>query len=573
MPLLHAVFEYQERACWVYVWQNQKDTYVLKSVLRVPRVKAGLDSNDQERQATAQTNATAIRHALKSRGFKIASGVAIVPKQWVTLRIVTLPSADTGELGEMARFEAERHIPFHVERHVVSYHVLRVEGIRGSQVLIAALDGPPAEEITAAMDLVGIRLKAIEVSTVTLANALMRSGKWDPETNPTVCQVDVGYDATDITILHGGIPIFARSIALGVDKVATALMPNVSVDDLTPRDIERLDLLNLPAFETDTEASLSTAPQTDMTPPQGTRASARSRIWHERLAGEISQTFEFARRQFECQSISKVFLSGPGAALGNLEQILRTTLGIEPVRIDPFSPGVQGVGESAAGAEPILKLEPGDSGLADAPWAFASAAGAVLRDAWSDAARINLLPKSYIDRLARAVRNRSMLTTVGLAVGLVVCILAYMFQIKSHREAMLKFYQEETQRNAKRVDEIKYRMTVVRILKQNASRKDSALSILNTLSGWGDLFDENERKVSLDRFEYNMIKGTLVLGGYVRGYPELSQFSQRLLDTKYFVGPPDRDPDRIVLAPYSRNMQVIAFRMRCRFPVQKETDD
>ncbi|MBN1868657.1 pilus assembly protein PilM [Candidatus Sumerlaeota bacterium] len=558
MPPLSAVFEFQERVCRICVWQNLKDAHVLRSVLHVPLAKAALDAGESGVEASVQANAAAIRQALKSADLKLREGSALIPKQWVTLRIVTLPSADPAELSEMARFEAERHIPFHAERHVVSHHVLRVEGIQGSQVLIAAVDGPPAVEITSTLEAAGIQLTALDVSTAALANALLYSGRWDPETDPTVCQIDVGLEAIDMTILHDGIPIFARSIALGIDRVVASLLPGEVAENLSPGDIRGLDLLQMRDSDRGEES------QDDSS---SAASAARHRLWHERLVHEIRQTFEFARRQFDCHPLSKIFLSGPGADLGGLERILRTSLGVEPVKIDPFDrPDASRTG-GRTGEPQALGIDSNAGAWMDAPWALASAAGALLRETWGQAIRIDLLPPSYVSKRIGSRRRRSLLTTAGLAAALAISLWVLAYQTIERRQNLLEFYADRIERNKPRVAEIAYRQTVVKILKENSSRKDSALSILNTLSGWDDLFDESDMKVSIGRFDYDVGKGqgSLVISCRARGYPELFQFMQKLYETGYFAGQPTRDDPRFETVPHMRSVQVLSCKVRCRF--------
>ena len=149
MAATHTAIEFQKSSCRIFVWESAKGRHTLTRLLRVR-----FDEPSQEEPGaasdshTAQTRGAAIRQALKTAGLSVKEVLVILPKEWVTLRIVKLPSSKRDELGEMARFEAERHIPFNTERHIISHHVLRVDEIQGSDLLLAALDGPPAEQTT-----------------------------------------------------------------------------------------------------------------------------------------------------------------------------------------------------------------------------------------------------------------------------------------------------------------------------------------------------------------------------------------------------------------------------------------
>jgi len=559
----HALIEFQDRYCQVFLWQSAKGVYTLKSMRKVPLERP------QEEEAAAralQSNAAALRQALKSAGLNVREALALIPKQWVTLRIVTLPSSDPQELGEMARFEAERHIPFNVERHVISHFILDVAEIEGARVLIAAIDGPPAQDVIGLAAAAGIFLTGLEVSTVAQVNSLRHSGLWDSEKNPTVAHIDIGLSSTDITILHREKPIFARSIALGLDRIVSALAPEDSAPQ-PPSAVAAQAGGALPpryAVPEKTRESLLLAmpggPMASDDPEPGLRGepsyggSQQYRAWTDRLVQEIRRTHDFARREFECEPLSQVFVSGPGAGLRNLTGLLEENLGVAPQPLNPFGD--------------VLKLDRNDPSLTQDPADYVTAAGALLRDVDEDALRINLLPPDYIRRHASRRRRRSLVVSAALVAMLLVCCFMLINQVIANRKRQLEYYQSQIELDKERAREIQYRNTVVRLLKENTSKEESALAILDTISRWEDLFNEDDMRVALTEFSF--VAGDAVrIEGNAREDKDLNEFVTRLEKSGHFraVRIQDRPTER---APYGAG-QIIRYTVNCYFKGEKKS--
>ena len=49
---------------------------------------------------SVQANANLLRQVLRESGLKIRDALVVIPKQWVTLRVVTLPTTEAAELAE-----------------------------------------------------------------------------------------------------------------------------------------------------------------------------------------------------------------------------------------------------------------------------------------------------------------------------------------------------------------------------------------------------------------------------------------------------------------------------------------
>lgn len=549
------VLEFQENLCRCYDWQPTKGGHVLKRCLTAPLHKPRAEGDET---AAAQKSGAAIRQALKTAGVKAAEAHAVIPKQWVTLRFVTLPSTDAAEIAEMARFEAEKHIPFNVERHVISHYLLSQEGINGAKVIIAALDGPPAQRVTAICAAAGLRLTSIDVSTLALANVFRQSNPPDPETHPTVAQIHIGQSATDITVFHKGEPIFARSIAQGVEK----LLPpaeDASALEITPEQLLQIDFLEpLPSHSAEAPLSASTPsepglkPATPASEPHEPPAHA-AQNWANRLIREIRQTWDFARREYECDPITLISLSGAGCHLKNLIPLLQERLGISILELNPSTPQAQ--------IDPAAQPFP--------PSTYAIGAGGLLQTLLDDAPRVNLLPPEYIRKHASFQKRQSFIFSVILTTVFLACVFLYCQQEYNHTQDSLARVEEELRKGEEQEKQINYRKKVVRINEEHSRRKGSALGILDDMSSWDALFKRQNMRVSILEFEYTAGRN-LKLVGHAYTYEDLNNLRTMLEKSGHFtqvsVESQPKDPNKY---PAGGNITLIRYTLNCYLEKEK----
>jgi Tfp pilus assembly PilM family ATPase/Tfp pilus assembly protein PilN len=600
------IVEFHDSGCSVFHWESARGVHTLRASLRVPF--AAPAPAPEETPATPATptpavpgpaagaplgdaaahaaNGAALRDALREAGLRVTEALAIVPKSWVTLRVVTLPSSDPTELAEMARFEAERHIPFNVERHIVAHRVMSVEGIEGARVLLAAMDGPVAEQVTATLSAAGIALTGIDVSTVALVNALRHSGLWMPEADPTVACVHIGADGSDIVVLHQGQIIFARSASLGAHRLA--------LEEVAPEGAEGAPAsgLTVVGAAVGAHAVVGAAVGAHAVTVVGAAVGAHAVTGAERLAREVRRTLDYAHREFECPPLARVFVSGleSEAAQAILERSLETPIEI----LDPFA----SAGSPGAGAEPsaasataagdttasrpitfarssvtaraptsarALRVRRADHGpgLGEPGPTFAVGVGALLREFDPSALRVDLVPPAY-DQARRKARRRQTWMIAGAAV---LMLLAAGFlttnRVLASRKHYLETLQTELNANHALEKEIKSRQSAVEILAKFTTVEGSALAVLDTVSQWQDLFGPaGQRRLSITDFQYTARRQVRITG-YAAEYADLNDFMARMTDSDIFgeVGPPERTA--MTEAPNNRGVKVLLFSLPC----------
>ncbi len=132
--------------------------------------------------------------------------------------------------------------------------------------------------------------------------------------------VNIRQDATDINIVRSAMPLFGRSIILGVEALteSVARSLDISFD-------QAMELLpDIPVFNiTPTDSRMGQAGQV-------------ARTIFSDIGDEVMRSFEFYKSQVGDVKIDQVILTGPGCMLPNVHEYFTSKLRLKTVLGDPF---------------------------------------------------------------------------------------------------------------------------------------------------------------------------------------------------------------------------------------------
>lgn len=441
--------------------------------------------------------AQALKEHLRAQKLSTKQAVVIIPKNFVMARSVNLPSTVDEEITGMARFEADRHIPFNAERHVVAYHILEKKGAQGSDVLLTAVDQPIAQEYLDICVKAGLEVVAITVSSVAMFNAFSTIHHKDIA-EKTVMVVNIGNNATDLIIAVNGNVTYSRGTTTGVSKLLNELN-EATGKTYTADDLRQIDALEPHLFFADAPArptalggenaagdgsqfsptgtgsdsaaddvmNITILPPPSVAVEPANKGAITMSDWLNRLLQELKRTFEFANREFSCPMIDHIYLTGEGTGIKNLSQYLTTNFSIESTVFDPFE-----------GSEVASKVR--KSGVTG--HAYAIAIGGSLGRQQPGTVNINLLPASYTE--AKAAKKQQ---TIYIAAGiLVLAVLGggyyYLSGVFTQKEDELSELMALNRKDKERVDDLQTKKERLRIISENVQDDRGALAILGFIS-------------------------------------------------------------------------------------------
>jgi hypothetical protein len=158
-----------------------------------------------------------LRAALSAfvKRFEVAADdvYSVLPRHDMTARILTLPSQDEEEIGNMIRLSAEEYVPYPVEELVVDQCILQKLATGGSRVMAVFAHRDLVDTHVAILHAAGIDPERIYVSSACLASAV-RTLEVAPE---RYAMVNLGSGGLEVLAFHGHRLEYARGIATTQD--------------------------------------------------------------------------------------------------------------------------------------------------------------------------------------------------------------------------------------------------------------------------------------------------------------------------------------------------------------------
>ncbi len=249
-----------------------------------------------------------------------------VPAQAVVIRLMPVPvGMPPEELADVVTQEATNHVPFPIEDANLDWSPMPAtertdaDGVRRIDIILAAIQRSIIESYWRMADSAGVRLGRVDISSLAVVRSLALAG-YLGSTGHLSMIVNIRHDATDINIVRSAMPLFGRSIMVGLDTLTEAVSRSLSIHFN-----EALDLLP--------EIILFGTPETDVRLGQ---AAQVARTIFSDIADELARSLDFYKSQVGDVKVDQVLLSGPGCMIQNLDQFISNRMNIRTLVSDPM---------------------------------------------------------------------------------------------------------------------------------------------------------------------------------------------------------------------------------------------
>lgn len=250
----------------------------------------------------------------------------VVPAQAVVIRLMPVPvGMPEDELADVVTQEATNHVPFPIADANLDWAVMPAtertdfDGVRRVDVILAAIQRSIVEAYWRMADAAGAKLGRVEVSSLAVIRSMALSGYLGSSGHLSMI-VNMRQDATDINIVRSCMPLFGRSVMLGVEAMTEAVSRSLDM----PFD-QALDMLP--------EISIFNPNPTD--PKMGQAAQVARTIFSD-ISDELSKSLEFYRSQVGDVKMDQIILAGPGCMVPGLDQFFSNKLNVRTVISDPM---------------------------------------------------------------------------------------------------------------------------------------------------------------------------------------------------------------------------------------------
>lgn len=261
--------------------------------------------------------ASAIRQVLAEQKIKAKEVAISVSGQQVMVKKVTFPLMSPAELAESVRWEAESFFPAGqgLDSYALDFTILDERPDDGNMdVVLVACRRDKLESYAGCVAQAGLRPVLVDVDVFALQNAYEVNTVPGPR-DEVVALVNIGASFTNMTILMGNRSIFWRDIAGGGNRFTDKLIEDWGIS----RDAAEYLKRGIPAEGRSPE---------EVDPSLHAVADS--------FADELGRTIDFFRSSFKVDRLDRIYLSGGGAKVACLADVLSERLRVSVDRLNPF---------------------------------------------------------------------------------------------------------------------------------------------------------------------------------------------------------------------------------------------
>jgi type IV pilus assembly protein PilM len=169
-----------------------------------------------------------IRSLHKGLGIANKKVATSVSGRDVIVKKITMDRMKELEAREVIRWEAEQHVPFDMDNVNLDFEILDPEGDGlEMNVLLVAAKRDLLDARTALLQDAGLEPVRIDVDAFAVQSAF--EANYTPEPQGVYALVNVGHEATNVSLVTGGTPILTRDLPIGAIRFLEDLQKNLGL--------------------------------------------------------------------------------------------------------------------------------------------------------------------------------------------------------------------------------------------------------------------------------------------------------------------------------------------------------
>jgi len=259
----------------------------------------------------------------------------------VIVRYIEMPPMKKEELEGAIKFEGGKYIPFDINEAILDCAILdKSPSGNANRVLLVAARKDRVNTCMEILKEAGLDIANIDVDTMAILNAFQRLGLGAKQDN-IYAMINIGTRFSNMNIVAGAYPYFTRDLLWGGSDVTTRIKESLRLN------LDEAEALKRSPGERKAEVAAILVPTL------------------EKFISEIRMSFDYFETQFG-KNIERLYISGGGAYLFNMQDFLKENLGMDVVLWNPLE-GIKVPDES------------GCKDFKNSPGQFAVAMGLALR--------------------------------------------------------------------------------------------------------------------------------------------------------------------------------------------------
>ena len=285
-----------------------------------------------------------IQNCMAKAGVDKKDVVTAVSGRAVIVKKIVMDKMNPDDAKEAIFWEAEQHVPFDIDDVCLDFEVLREDvGANQMEILLVAAKKEMVETHASLVKDAGFTPVIIDVDSFAIQNAYEITHE---ELGSRVAGlINIGSDVTNINIIQNNIPLFTRDVSVGSNVFIEAIQREMGL-----------------SFE---EAEAVVNGTTQVQDEEKCRKIISDAC--EELSSGINRSISFLKTAGDADQLDEAILSGGGARIPGLREILSEKHGIEFKVNDSVSkvaPGDKMDPEAAADLERLAPMLTVSLGLA-----------------------------------------------------------------------------------------------------------------------------------------------------------------------------------------------------------------
>jgi type IV pilus assembly protein PilM len=251
-----------------------------------------------------------VRGLFQEMGVKGNEVVTAVGGHDVIIKKIAMDRMKESDAREVIRWEAEQHVPFDIKSVELDFQILNPDG-EGPQmeVLLVAAKRELVDNKIGLLQDAGINPRVIDIDAFALHNAFEHN--YPEAQRGIIALVNVGHETTNVNILENGVPILTRDIPFGSRRIREDLQRERGLTAEQAEDVvqARESVDDLDRF---------------------VESSA------DEIAVGIERASAFLMTREDGEVLGKIFLSGGGARVPGMVEVLARRMNVETHLVNPF---------------------------------------------------------------------------------------------------------------------------------------------------------------------------------------------------------------------------------------------
>jgi len=266
----------------------------------------------------------ALRDLCHRRGVTATQAVTAVSGPQLVVRKIELPPVSPGQVKQLIYPEAQKHLPYELDKGLIQHQVLGTvarEGTSHLEVMLVAAHRDLVQSRLQALGLAGLEPLVVDIEPYASVYALIENGPDARGREQVIVLVEMGAGHTEVTLVNHGQFDLTRSIPIGGNTLTRALMGGLNLG-FAEAEEQKERFFVAPRWRESQELS-----------PAARQVSSLLTPTLESLATEITRTINAYQARFpeghEEMVIETVLLSGGSAQIPGLCDYLSGRIGAE----------------------------------------------------------------------------------------------------------------------------------------------------------------------------------------------------------------------------------------------------